>query len=89
MTLACAAALVKKKIYRDLVDFDNHLDDITQVPDKNVNRFYFFFGSGSALNWLSWIPESDPPGSASIEKKLLFTLSVASCIYIGIFKPIN
>ncbi len=32
VTLACAAALVKKKIYRDLVDFDNHLDDITQVP---------------------------------------------------------
>jgi hypothetical protein len=31
VTLACASALLKKKIYRDLVDFDNHLDDITQV----------------------------------------------------------
>lgn len=28
ITLACASALVHKKIYRDLVDFDNHLDDI-------------------------------------------------------------
>jgi hypothetical protein len=52
VTLACAAALVKKKIYRDLVDFDNHLDDITQVPFDlaagylnmtNFNNFYIFF----------------------------------------------
>jgi Uncharacterised protein family (UPF0172) len=31
VTLACAAALVKKRVYRDLVDFDNHLDDLSQV----------------------------------------------------------
>lgn len=30
ITLHCASALVKKKIYSCLVDFDNHLDDVTQ-----------------------------------------------------------
>lgn len=30
VSLACASALLKKKIYRDLVDFDNHLDDLAQ-----------------------------------------------------------
>jgi len=30
VTLACASALVQKKIYKELVDFDNHLDDVTQ-----------------------------------------------------------
>jgi len=29
VTLACASALVHKKIYRDLVDFDTHLDDLS------------------------------------------------------------
>merc|ERR1740128_337481 len=29
ITLACASALIHKKIYRDLVDFDIHLDDIS------------------------------------------------------------
>jgi len=29
-TLACASALVQKRIFRDIVDFDNHLDDISQ-----------------------------------------------------------
>merc|ERR1712013_852362 len=29
ITLACALALIHKKIYRDLVDFDIHLDDIS------------------------------------------------------------
>jgi len=29
ITLACASALVHKKIYRDLVDFDIHLDDLS------------------------------------------------------------
>lgn len=28
-TLDCASALVQKKIQKDLVDFDNHLDDLT------------------------------------------------------------
>ena len=31
ITLACASALIHKKIYRDLVDFDIHLDDISLV----------------------------------------------------------
>merc|ERR1719309_18666 len=26
----CAALLIKKRLFRDLVDFDNHLDDLTQ-----------------------------------------------------------
>jgi len=30
ITLACASALVREGIFRELVDFDNHLDDITQ-----------------------------------------------------------
>jgi len=29
VTLQCAAAVIHKKIYRDLVDFDMHLDDIS------------------------------------------------------------
>ena len=31
VSLQCAAALIHKKIYRDIVDFDNHLDDISLV----------------------------------------------------------
>jgi hypothetical protein len=61
VTLACAAALVKKKIYRDLVDFDNHLDDITQVncplaAGQMLTVFTAFLGPDpyrSDLNWLS------------------------------------
>jgi len=30
ITLACASALVREGTFRELVDFDNHLDDITQ-----------------------------------------------------------
>merc|ERR1711868_291063 len=35
VSLQCAAALIHKKIYRDIVDFDNHLDDIS-LDYKNV-----------------------------------------------------
>jgi len=35
VTLQCAAAVIHKKIYRDLVDFDMHLDDIS-LDYKNV-----------------------------------------------------
>ena len=31
VTLQCATAVIHKKIYRDLVDFDMHLDDISLV----------------------------------------------------------
>ena len=41
MTLACASALVKKRIYRDLVDFDNHLDDLSQVETERERDFTF------------------------------------------------
>ena len=33
MTLQCATAVIHKKIYRDLVDFDMHLDDIALVSN--------------------------------------------------------
>jgi len=35
VSLQCAAAVLHKKIYRDIVDFDNHLDDIS-LDYKNV-----------------------------------------------------
>jgi len=35
VTLQCAAAVIHKKIFRDLVDFDMHLDDIS-LDYKNV-----------------------------------------------------
>ena len=35
VTLQCATAVIHKKIYRDIVDFDTHLDDISMV-DKTV-----------------------------------------------------
>lgn len=35
VTLQCATAVIHKKIYRDLVDFDMHLDDIS-LDYKNV-----------------------------------------------------
>ena len=31
VTLQCATAVIHKKMYRDLVDFDMHLDDISLV----------------------------------------------------------
>ena len=31
VTLQCATAVIHKKIYRDIVDFDTHLDDISMV----------------------------------------------------------
>ena len=31
VTLQCATAVLHKKIYRDIVDFDTHLDDISMV----------------------------------------------------------
>ena len=33
VTLQCATAVIHKKIYRDLVDFDMHLDDIALVSN--------------------------------------------------------
>jgi len=35
VTLQCATAVIHKKIYRDIVDFDTHLDDIS-LDYKNV-----------------------------------------------------
>ena len=37
MTLQCATAVIHKKIYRDLVDFDMHLDDISLVRKQIID----------------------------------------------------
>lgn len=34
VTLQCATAVIHKKIYKDIVDFDTHLDDISMVGQK-------------------------------------------------------
>ena len=36
VTLQCATAVIHKKIYRDLVDFDMHLDDISLVRNTLI-----------------------------------------------------
>ena len=36
VTLQCATAVIHKKIYRDIVDFDTHLDDISMVRQDSV-----------------------------------------------------
>ena len=45
ISLACASALVQTRIYREIVDFDNHLDDISQVISscRFVKSFFFHF----------------------------------------------
>ena len=44
VTLQCATAVIHKKIYRDLVDFDMHLDDISLV--RNTLRMCVICGKG-------------------------------------------
>ena len=44
VTLQCATAVIHKKIYRDLVDFDMHLDDISLV--RNTLRMCAMCGKG-------------------------------------------
>ena len=41
ISLACASALVQKRIYREIVDFDNHLDDISQVKQFYPGVYIF------------------------------------------------
>ena len=41
ISLACASALVQKRIYREIVDFDNHLDDISQVKQFYPGMYFF------------------------------------------------
>ena len=37
VTLQCATAVIHKKIYRDIVDFDTHLDDISLVGRQRLD----------------------------------------------------
>ena len=50
ISLACASALVQKRIYREIVDFDNHLDDISQVKQFYPGMYFF------SKNYLSPLP---------------------------------
>ena len=45
-TLSCASDLIGQKAHRNLVDFDNHLDDISKVPTERSSELKYV---GSSL----------------------------------------